>query len=928
MDHNIIYSYGGGSVLYYVFNGIAAILGGTSVDSTFMQILKLASTIGGFWIIVTIATRNSVTAGISWFMWFLLATEMLFIPKVPILIKDPVTRFERKVDNIPFGLAFISGFFSQFGQIMTEKMEQNFSLPDDFKYHKTGSVFASRLISSMDKARITSADFAETMHSFVNQCVVIPAMIGKKYTIDELRDSNDVWNLIKTNAPKNMRFTYKEPYSHDAPKLMRCKEGAAELDKHIKNEVSKVSVRLAKTNLPDFIASIVARQGESSRNAGITQAKQLLEGYISSTYAELRNTSTAAEEVLKQQMMINAIIDGSSNKAARMGANSNYATAKAMLQQKNTYSIMGFLAQGLPMVKTVFEALCYGSFVFIILLSLMPAGYKILFNYFQIIMWLQLWAPLNAILNLIITLTAKSRTTDMLAGTGVTWANSAGIIQINEDMHSYAMYLSMLVPFIAIAIVKGGVSSFVHLASHIGSGYQAAAASTAGEVTSGNISLGNISQRQMHIDNTQMYQNTTSPNFNTGQHTEVMQDGSIKKLTADGSLVYQSGTGTTVSTFPTTMSMKNAMSNQLNEGIATEQSAIASRNKEISDAESVTERQTADFIERATIAQNSGRSYDFGESTTSAKSIQNILDFSKNLQERFGFSEKQASAITAGISGSLGADNSKFKAIISWAISGNAGMNYSTDAQRDQAVSDVIDYYKKSGYSESLDSISKASKDAKFGESETEDQALQEGLSASYDKIQSLRTQNSISEQNIDRHNKILSFVQSSGFNLDKVVNQDFLNWLSTREDIRGNVYGTETARKMISRWDSNAQMYWGKYVGNQLSDLSTQISKGQTNISSTYERTNIGGLDKQGVFDSVRSTASAKGVTATVLQNQDLKEKVEGKLDQSSREIEKQGNQHTKNYETQQSKTDQNYGENLVTSALSNIMNTNKHEK
>lgn len=74
---------------------------------------------------------------------------------------------------------------------------------------------------------------------------------------------------------------------------------------------------------------------------------------------------------------------------------------------------MGSLAKSLPMVKTVFEALVYGAFVFVILLSLLPNGHRILFNYFQTIIWLQLWAPLNAILNLIITVTAKSRTLDL-----------------------------------------------------------------------------------------------------------------------------------------------------------------------------------------------------------------------------------------------------------------------------------------------------------------------------------------------------------------------------------------------------------------------------------------------------------------------------------------------------------------------------------
>ena len=227
MEQNIIYTYGGGEVLYYVFNGLAAILGGGAKDSTLMQILKLASVVGGFWAIISIIIRNNLMVGISWFMWFLIATELLFIPKVPVIIKDPVNGYQRSVPNVPFGLAFVAGTLNQFGQIMTEKMEQNFSLPDDFKYHKTGSVFASRLLSSMDKVRITDADFAQSMHNFVNQCIVLPSMIGNKYTVEDLRNEKDIWKLVKTNAPKLLRFSYIDPKNKYAPpELLNCKEGA------------------------------------------------------------------------------------------------------------------------------------------------------------------------------------------------------------------------------------------------------------------------------------------------------------------------------------------------------------------------------------------------------------------------------------------------------------------------------------------------------------------------------------------------------------------------------------------------------------------------------------------------------------------------------------------------------------------------------
>ena len=623
---NVIYTYGGGEVLYYVFNAIAVIFGG-GAGGLFTAMLRLATSIGGFWAIVNIILKNNVMHGINWFVWFLLATEIFFIPRTSVLIKDPITQFERHVDNVPLGLAVISSFFSKFGQVLTEAMENKFSLPDAWEYHKTGLVFGSKLLRSMEKVQITDSNFADNMNNFINQCVVLTSMIGRKYTVEDLRQSTDIWDLVKTNAQTMIGFPYRE--KGKAPEILSCKDGAAKIEGLWKSQVDRTIARMTKINLVNFVGGLAGKNQVSS-----DAAKLEFQSRLQSTFSELETVSKDAEHILRQQMMINKILN----------RQHPYAAAKAVLQQQNTYSIMGVLAEGLPLVKTVFEALMYGSFVFIVLIALFPGGHRVLFNYFQTIAWLQLWAPLNAILNLIITLTAKTRTMNLYEH-GMTLANSIGIIRINDEMCSYAMYLSMLIPFIAVAIVRGGISSFVHLASHIGSGYQSAAAAVAGEVTSGNLSLGNISQRIRTYENMSMFQGSASPSFNTGQHQEVLPDGTLKTTNLDGTVVYASGSGRTTSTFATNLRASEQLSAQFSQNIAHEKSAIEARTQEISNLESTALKQAASFVERATLAQSSGESYDLGENTSSTKSIHNAVEMTKTLQNKFGLSTRQAAIL-------------------------------------------------------------------------------------------------------------------------------------------------------------------------------------------------------------------------------------------------------------------------------------------
>jgi hypothetical protein len=47
-------------------------------------------------------------------------------------------------------------------------------------------------------------------------------------------------------------------------------------------------------------------------------------------------------------------------------------------------------------------------------LALLPNGYKILLTYCGILVWTQLWAPLYAVLNLVMTLYGKSETKSLI----------------------------------------------------------------------------------------------------------------------------------------------------------------------------------------------------------------------------------------------------------------------------------------------------------------------------------------------------------------------------------------------------------------------------------------------------------------------------------------------------------------------------------
>lgn len=481
-----IYSYGGGEYLYYIFNFIAMLVsnGDNGISS---NIIRMVSLLGASWSVILMYVRNSLIPGLTWFLWFTIASFVVIGPKDTVYIQDPIAygTVGKKVDHVPLILAIGASGFSAIGHNITKKMESVFIVPGSpsyLKYIETGSLFGSKIIKKLQEVRIEDPEFNANLTRFVQQCVVYDAMIGNKYTLKDLRETKNIWGLVSGNASNILGFLYKDNTRNE---ILTCKEGANLLDAKW-NEVmhqtaTKEGLRLfghKRMRNPDYLAL-------SAKMAFLIRLPQ--------SYKMFGGPANDAVNILKQQIMIHTLRESPSKKASQLG--DSYAIAKTILQQRNSYKIAGIMAEeSLVVMKAVFEALIYGSFVFVYILLFLPSGYKILGYYFQAICWIQLWPPLYAILNFIMTLYGHYQSRGILGELGLTRANSAALIDLHTDITALAGWLSLSVPYISFILInKGGVAAFVHIGNRLGGELGSTIISTAQEKTSGNISLGNFS---------------------------------------------------------------------------------------------------------------------------------------------------------------------------------------------------------------------------------------------------------------------------------------------------------------------------------------------------------------------------------------------------------------------------------------------------
>jgi hypothetical protein len=114
-----------------------------------------------------------------------------------------------------------------------------------------------------------------------------------------------------------------------------------------------------------------------------------------------------------------------------------------------------YMAKILPYLQAGIRALIYGLFPFVFIVALTPGGMKVLINYFQSIIWVELWMPISAVLDMILYTQSKSKINQIFENDGFNMTGAASIFSDATMISSIAGYLYLSVPALAWLILKG-----------------------------------------------------------------------------------------------------------------------------------------------------------------------------------------------------------------------------------------------------------------------------------------------------------------------------------------------------------------------------------------------------------------------------------------------------------------------------------------
>lgn len=624
---------GNGEAVQAVFNGVAT-LSGSSMMGGAMQ----AAALFGFLVTLAVAAfKLDLRESFSYLFVVLFCWMGMMVPKTTVLITESggygYTGRQYTVGNVPVGLAYMGYFVSSFGQSITRKAEQVNHLPDDLNYSRTGMLFGTRLMENIREARIPDNQLIQDWALFMNQCSFFDLNLYHFYTVQDLAQSTDILatlsntnqalftNVSQTTAEKNGRLKYNGKST-----TMTCNEAA----KLLKERTEFYS----KNYLPSYIADRVFA-GLGTNSAGINRVNALATlgnssfQYLldNSRFDTLKNIEQAAMiEVIRQAGIING--QRNRNSAAVQQAFAQVQARNQYIAAQKTGSSMA--SWNLPLIRSAAEAILIGLFPFVMILAMLGGimAFRLLSFYMMSMLWIQLWAPVASIINLIMTMNAKRLFSVEAANGVITPGTGDTLLMAAADAQAAAGAAMWLIPVIAGALAMGGRSLLNGMMG------MTTSAKTTGEAAGSQAGAGNYSAGNMNYNNSNANKHSLNPVYTDPQMmTAQSAAGTSWRNMATGENRYQGRAdsfGNVSST--STVSMSDVYTQ------AADRSTTAAKQYAASSVEQTTlgNTQTLAFGLQ-TVGQN-GVNYAVtnGMSSSTAKSMDQIWQSAKDIAQRNG----------------------------------------------------------------------------------------------------------------------------------------------------------------------------------------------------------------------------------------------------------------------------------------------------
>jgi len=771
-----VFTYGNGVMLGNLFQAVAAM----TATPDYLALIKITFIISTLVVAIEIIWTGRFRAT-GRLLTIILMMNAAILSTTDVQIVDRVNSAnDSLVASVPAGLAAPLALTTAIGNWATQAFETIFSMPNDLRYQTNGLLFASRLVHASRDFDITQSRMANNLSEFSEGCIYY-GMLAGWFTLETVLESGDIWASLPNTSFGNAIFVnYIDTTGASA--LTGCRDARDLIEADWATAIDEASSVFGMRTFPEYSEA---------------DAKARLIATLPQSYNYMAGISQSAADIVRQSAMVNTLrrsFMNVANNSGASGAAQDFALAQAEAQQRTTYSTLGALAgRMMSLFANVLETLIYGIFplAFVFTLIALMQG-KAILMYFKLLLWLQLWPPMFAVLNFAMSVYAAEGT---LAAASQAGGGSAvysmmtytGIAAVNSDMSAMAGYLSWMIPMFSWALVSGSGFAASQLAASLGSVAQSSGSKAAGDVSTGNLSLGNYGAY-----NGRMFQENSSPSLSSGVGTVVNAGTGATMTTTSGGMQFMK---TPQNSAPFSANLASQIKS------STSTSATSSLQAASNAMSSFMTQTQSTFSNMQKMAQGSTHSAGTTDSSSTGQSAQSSQAFmavdrlADDFAKKTGSSKGQAAALL--LAASMNTKNSLGGKVASLAlgVSGSGTMNYQGSSSSNEAFESAQKFAKDNQFAGKWNSAVEA------GQRMTSQQGSGTSDSASHD-LQAGFTRQGTAQSNL----------QSS------LTEAQAWQSLSARMQEAGSS-GSVSAVGDLIKW-GNSQLAGGKFGGGSMEQL------------------------------------------------------------------------------------------------------------
>lgn len=461
-----IYTWGYGEIFYKVLQGVTII----SQES---YLITSAVAIGGFLLMI----KNTASGGSSSDMAVAMG-KYLFITTIIIgmfstqtkryIVEDEITGQTFPVNNVPIGIGETFSLFTNLEKNLAKAFEVAFATPNSISYSKAGLGFTMSAPINLGASYMVDAYVVRTFNEYMGNCV-FSAITANEMSGDVLTMSTNLKNDLSVTGYLTPYYSAANPNGVD----MQCQDAWADL---------KVALGSKLDDMEQIAANKMMVDQTVFQN-GMAETTRMMFG-----------VSQNSQDYLFQQTLINMTNDGLKAVALATGGDASalaYAKALSETNQRQTWEVLGILTQqNLPLIKATITVLLLGTFILLILLSIIYGDLGHVKMGFTLLFTMVLWTPLALLINAMFNISIERILPNITSG-GLTMVNVNDVSDNLKNYLAFLGYLAASIPVFAYSIAKKSEHGFVSFFGGVGAASTSAAGAAASQTASGNINAGN-----------------------------------------------------------------------------------------------------------------------------------------------------------------------------------------------------------------------------------------------------------------------------------------------------------------------------------------------------------------------------------------------------------------------------------------------------